>query len=1128
MGGGGTGIIVPLGLLLGITALAALSLNYIKQSAIVAFILVGVTIGQFFDFTATADTLDGISELGIIILLFMAGLEVDIPAFVKSIKVVTIVGLGQVLISTAAFAALAIYILPLLSTSSPPSLTSLVYFGLCMTFSSTILVLGYLKKTKSVGTVYGQLALGTLVLQDIASVLGLAVLDALAVEEGSCAQTTPVDCATATSEADCNALAPANSCTYSSSYSLCKSSCAYPYVDLSTSPTDGGLSACALYSPQCTFTESASESSVSLSVLLLLSKLLVTSLIFFLLSKHVLSHVFEQFAASLELLYLGSLGFCMGTAAIAVAAGFSGEITAFLAGASIANLPYKLHVESKMEPIKSLGVAIFFISLGLKIEINQELFDSLPIGVGLAAITLLTTLPLFLVLGYFARLKAYNSFMLGVIMAQVSEFSLILCTISVRAGVFENRVLTTLTVAAVTSIIISSIGHIFVDQLYAKVSRWRITLALDERHRRGLEAPTTPRNNKKWTERGAAAEEEAAASSVELTEMKSDPRNFDDVDVSLDHIHTELVRRKSHDPDWAFEDQLEGRTMEELSEDLKLVEAEMEAARNAMSQTLEEKQRTAAASSKKQSSSRKSHHHHHHHHHKNMVATSHASDIAHGLIEGYVIVDGHLLFCTLRGGRMMFWDEQQDVGHVPPSAVWDISGMTLIATETETETQQKKLMERDRAHTMKASATREHRGLTLPGLGAGAGGLLRRALSLGPHSHFDADASSKATKDVEEGGNASGDDDDDADSVMSSSSEEEDEEDLHPWEWTIVLAHLHRTEHAVEEGEDPMKLEIHGLEDHSDHFLEDWRDAISVVLYTLNPIALRRAHILEALANLRRQSLSDTPPTLSRMTSHHARTQLHDHRNQIICLGYNEMFPAVLALGDAVQKEVVCVEYDPSKIRTVKKKYNREQRVKDAEAAKSGRKQKVKRMSATANSPTRRLSASAIKNPVRTDGPTGDEAAPTFYDNEEAAAAAAAENIEVSELLGVTCDYADIHDPESWEELEMDQAFMIVCTMKGAHHAEQAIIAWLKKHKSETIFVGVTANNVEATHLYEAGADFVMQTDALAMRSTKEIFLETIARVGDCSQLVLAGKSHRRRLERLKNEDEERYMYETG
>lgn len=155
--------------------------------------------------------------------------------------------------------------------------------------------------------------------------------------------------------------------------------------------------------------------------------------------------------------------------------------------------------------------------------------------------------------------------------------------------------------------------------------------------------------------------------------------------------------------------------------------------------------------------------------------------------------------------------------------------------------------------------------------------------------------------------------------------------------------------------------------------------------------------------------------------------------------------------------------------------------------------------------------------------------------NFAAAAAASTEKspdpasaVDPSKLRGVACDYADIHDPESWEELEMDQAFMVVCTMKGAHHAEKAILNWLRKHGSDTIFVGVTSNNADALHLYEHGAHYVLQTDALAMRSASSLFIDTIARVGDGSQLMAAGMAHATRLRALKRNAKRKFLYETG
>lgn len=134
----------------------------------------------------------------------------------------------------------------------------------------------------------------------------------------------------------------------------------------------------------------------------------------------------------------------------------------------------------------------------------------------------------------------------------------------------------------------------------------------------------------------------------------------------------------------------------------------------------------------------------------------------------------------------------------------------------------------------------------------------------------------------------------------------------------------------------------------------------------------------------------------------------------------------------------------------------------------------------------------------------------------------------VERINGVKCMYADIHDPECWEELEMDQAFMLVSTMKGARHAEKALMKWLKKHQSDTVFIACTHNNVEAIKLYEAGAQFVLQMDALAMRSTRDFLMETVAKVGDCSQLLIAGQSHKKKLIKFEKEDQLKFQHETG
>ena len=846
----------------------------------------------------------------------------------------------------------------------------------------------------------GQLCLGTLVLQDAASVLGIAVLEGLA----------PGD------------------------------------------PDD------------------TSSSPLYITVLVLLGKLLVTILIFVFLERYVLQKMFNAFARSLELLYLGSLGYATGMAAIAVTCGFSGEITAFLAGVSIAQLPYKMHIETKMEPIKSLGVAIFFLSLGLQLEVNQKMVEALPIGFGLAIFTLFATLPLFMGLGYLAKLKAHTVYMLGLLMNQISEFSLILCTLCVRAEVLEPIVLTVVTIAAVVSIVVSSIGHTFCDDIYQKIQRRPCLLCIDAHYRKGF-AQQQQQNNK---------ESESQNDADQFVEEPTDLEISLSADAAGNNKkHPPLLLRKcpsngvTEVEEWAFEDQLIHRSTENLEIDLKDTEKELETARELMAATADEKHLHPGKTKKPLQlygdGSRKGLSG------KNLIIkTSHATDIMHGMIEGYVIIDDQLMFCTVRAGRMLFWGDQLDVGYVPPTSVWDISGMTILQVETEEDTR------------AIVAARKNDSNLT--------------------------------------GNNNNNNDDDD------------EEEEVHPWEWTIVLGHIRRHTGTSSIEDVAMKLTIHGLENQSDHDAQDWQDALTVATAVLNSIALRLAHIREELHS-RRSNTTPFTASMHSMQSFDSRIDAHNHRNKIICIGYNEMFPAVLALADAIHKDVVVVEYDPMKINTVQKLYNEETRRQDFKGKKSIKVllKETKRAFTTDEIPkdgdveqgissrrSRRLKS--LSMPVHQTS----RAKQSFFGLPSDLISIQESVHEEEQIKGVTCEYADIHDPECWEELEMDQAFMLVVTMKGARHAEKAIIKWLRKHGSDTIFIAFTQNNVEAIQLYQAGAHYVMQSDALAMRSTRDIFMETVANVGDCSQLVAAGLAHKKRLVKLESENHLKFRYETG
>src|SRR5512137_1737728 len=93
--------LVMLGLLFLAAAVLSILLHTIKQSSIVALIIVGVAAGAFRNVIALpSELLDVFTEVGILLLLFTAGLELDFESFRARWKLILTNGIGQILINT--------------------------------------------------------------------------------------------------------------------------------------------------------------------------------------------------------------------------------------------------------------------------------------------------------------------------------------------------------------------------------------------------------------------------------------------------------------------------------------------------------------------------------------------------------------------------------------------------------------------------------------------------------------------------------------------------------------------------------------------------------------------------------------------------------------------------------------------------------------------------------------------------------------------------------------------------------------------------------------------------------------------------------------------------------------------
>jgi CPA2 family monovalent cation:H+ antiporter-2 len=144
----------------------------LKASPLVGYLLAGVLIGPFTPgFVADQTIANELSEIGIILLMFGVGLQFSLQELL-SVRAIAVPGaLVQIVVATALGAGLA----RLLGWSLGGGLV----FGAALSVASTVVVLRSLQERRLLDTERGRIAVGWLVVEDLAMVLVLVFLPAL-------------------------------------------------------------------------------------------------------------------------------------------------------------------------------------------------------------------------------------------------------------------------------------------------------------------------------------------------------------------------------------------------------------------------------------------------------------------------------------------------------------------------------------------------------------------------------------------------------------------------------------------------------------------------------------------------------------------------------------------------------------------------------------------------------------------------------------------------------------------------------------------------------------------------------------------------------------------------------------
>lgn len=148
----------------------AILASQLKQPLLIGYLVAGILIAFFGNFH-DLEFLEVFSQIGVTLLLFLVGLEMNISELPSLGKVALVTSLGQI-IFTSFFGFILASVLGYSGLSS-------VYIAVSLTFSSTIIMMKLLSEKNDLGSLYGRIAVGFLLVQDLIAILILMFLSGI-------------------------------------------------------------------------------------------------------------------------------------------------------------------------------------------------------------------------------------------------------------------------------------------------------------------------------------------------------------------------------------------------------------------------------------------------------------------------------------------------------------------------------------------------------------------------------------------------------------------------------------------------------------------------------------------------------------------------------------------------------------------------------------------------------------------------------------------------------------------------------------------------------------------------------------------------------------------------------------
>ncbi len=410
----GSDLLETIGIFVVAAAATTFVLRVARVPSIVSYLVAGLLVGPLFGWARVepeAAALETVAQTGIVLLLFLVGLELGLERIRQVGRVAVVAGVGQVLFTAAGGFALSILL--------GFEWIEAFFIGAALTFSSTVVVVKLLDQKGEIGTVYGQIAVGIFLVQDLIVIVALTILSGLQ---------QPA------------ALAPGE-------------------VALGIARATGGMA-------------------------LLLGGAITVA-------RYLFPRLLRFAASDPRTLVMGSLAWCLAYVLVAGALGLSLEIGAFVAGLALAQHPIAHELRRRLHPLMTFFVVIFFVSLGARMELGAAQEQWVEAAV-LSLFVLVGNPVIFIWLVARSGYSERTSFLTGVTVAQISEFSFVFAAMGVSTGLVGPRILSLVGAIGVVTIALSAYLILYNGPLYERIARTGL-LRIFRARGTGDEAPVVDR-----------------------------------------------------------------------------------------------------------------------------------------------------------------------------------------------------------------------------------------------------------------------------------------------------------------------------------------------------------------------------------------------------------------------------------------------------------------------------------------------------------------------------------------------------------------------------------------------------------------------------------------------------------